>query len=279
LAEHESKMPTRQAAWEKAVCDNAWVVLQPTKLASAGGATLTKQPDGSVLASGKNPHPETYTVTANTTLPRIGAIRLEVLPDPSLPKNGPGRLAGNFVLSQFKVAAAPQTLPAKATDRPLSRAAADFSQESFPVSRALFDSGDSGWAVHPQYGKRHVAVFELKEPIIDAKGSTLTLSLIQKFYGKDLTLGKFRLSVATANPPVPPEGLPDQIAAIVHLPQERRTAAQKTELANYFRSRDTELARLQRELADHPLPRDPRLIGAQDLAWALINSPAFLFNH
>ena len=58
-----------------------------------------------------------------------------------------------------------------------------------------------------------------------------------------------------------------------------RTPEQQATLVNHVRSLDQELARLQRAVAEYPAPPSPRVLGAQDLTWALLNSPAFLFNH
>ena len=69
-----------------------WTVLQPDVMTSAAGATLTRLPDDSVLAGGLNPSRSTrYTVEAMTGLSGITGLRLEALPDPSLPHRGPGR--------------------------------------------------------------------------------------------------------------------------------------------------------------------------------------------
>ena len=71
---------------------------------SVSGATLRKLPDGSVLAGGENPSPDTYTIAAQTELSGITGFRLEVLPDPSLPGGGPGRAVnGNFALNELHV--------------------------------------------------------------------------------------------------------------------------------------------------------------------------------
>ena len=48
-------------------------------------------------------------------------------------------------------------------------------------------------------------------------------------------------------------------------------------VAVLFIAQDAEYQRLQREIPIPP-PTDPRAVGAQDLTWALINTPAFLFN-
>ena len=66
-------------------------------------------PDHSVLASGPAPAEEAYTVAAALPGARITALRLEALPDPSLPQGGPGRdYYGNFALTGLDGHALPQ---------------------------------------------------------------------------------------------------------------------------------------------------------------------------
>lgn len=82
-----------------------WIVLDPDSFVSANGATLSKLGDFSLLASGSSPSTDIYTVTATTFLTGITGIRLEVLEDPSLPFNGPGRQPenGNICLSEIEL--------------------------------------------------------------------------------------------------------------------------------------------------------------------------------
>jgi hypothetical protein len=75
---------------------------------SVGGNTLTRQPDGSLLASGRNPPTDSYVITAKTSFERITGIRIEALPDLSLPRNGPGRAVnGDFALCELRVTCSP----------------------------------------------------------------------------------------------------------------------------------------------------------------------------
>src|SRR5262249_12858942 len=89
--------------------DEGWSVLTPAQVRSDQGTALTVQPDGSVLASGPSPANDAYTVVAHTALAGITAVRLEVLPDPSLPHGGSGRAPedGTFVLSALRLWAPP----------------------------------------------------------------------------------------------------------------------------------------------------------------------------
>jgi hypothetical protein len=101
----------------------------------------------------------------------------------------------------------------------------------------------------------------------------------QQFPGKEHAIGKFRLSVTTSPVPFKLEGPPEPIAKILNIEPPKRTPEQQTELTKYFRSLDPQLANLAKIVADHPKPADKRLVGVQDLAWALVNLPEFLFNH
>jgi hypothetical protein len=280
LAAHQKAVDARQAKWEAEMkATTVWTPLEIVTAKSAGGAKLTKQADGSVLASGKNPSPESYTVTAKTNLTGITAIRLEVLPHPSLKSQGPGRANnGNFVLNEFQLSAAPTTSGAKAQPVALHNAQADFSQESWPVAAAIDGNPDTGWAIAPQFGQPHSAYFELKTPLSNPAGPLFTLTMVQRFPGKEHNIGRFRLFVTNSPVPLRLAGPPEPIFRLLKLDPAKRTPQQQAELTNYHRALDAEWVRLTQAAAEPP-PADKRQPGAQDLLWALINSKAFQFNH
>src|SRR5262249_36306092 len=226
----------------------------------------------------------------------------EVLADNSLPNRGPGRADdGNFVLNDFKVYAAKKEaaetkeavekkqslweylLSAKKqpAGKPLGlvRPQATSSQGGFPIRTAMDNNPDSGWAIAPQMGRDQSALFEIKGKTGFEGGTTLTFTLLQRFNSKQHNIGRFRLSVTTQKGPLSLQAPPPQIAKILFIPGETRTDQEKKAVADFYRGIDQELARLQRAVAEHVVPPTARALGAQDLAWALINNPAFLFNH
>ncbi len=256
----KQRLPAQQAAWEKTAAGRTavWQTLAPGEARSAGGATLTVQKDGSVLAAGKNPAEDTYTLVLTTTAPGVTAIRLEVLADPSLPANGPGRVKhGNFVLSEISLQAGPADGASQPSAVALRNATADYSQgegkNGWPVAAAIDGKPETGWAIAPQFGKDHVAVFETAKPIAFEGGARLVLTLDQR-HGTQHTIGRFRVSVTTHEPPIPAGGLPDAVAQALAAPAEQRTPAQRAALANYYRSIDPELKKLNAAVAAEKPP-------------------------
>ncbi|MDD4890961.1 MAG: hypothetical protein PHU85_13655 [Phycisphaerae bacterium] len=193
----------------KQAAKTIWTPLEISKAVSTGGATLTTQKDDSILAGGKNPSNDVYTVTATTKLTGITAIQLEVLCDPSLPETGPGRaINGNFALLKCRVAAAPLGEKTDPTPVPLQNPKADFSQESYggwPIAAAIDENPETGWSIDPEEGTRHVAIFETAKPVGFDNGTAFIFSLEQG--DREHNIGRFRLSVTAAKPPIPlPEG-------------------------------------------------------------------------
>jgi hypothetical protein len=237
------------ADWEKkqgAVAE--WRVLNPVSVRAAGGTTLTKQPDGIVKAGGTIPVRETYTITAKTELKGITGFRLEALPDPAFKSQGPGTAQnGNFVLTEFKVAAAVASQPARPVA--LQRASADFSQTQFPIGAAIDDNNETGWGILPQVGKAHTAIFTAAVPVSGDDGVTLTFTLDHQSTYPKHNIGKLRLSVTASPDPTAGQGLPANVVAVLAVPPARRTAQQKNELAAYYRNIDPALKPLRDELA------------------------------
>jgi hypothetical protein len=324
LKSYEATLPEKITEWAAKNRTNVdWVRLNPKSFSAMKGAvTLKKLDDLSLLASGKAAR-GAYTVTASTDLRGITALRLEVLPDASLPKGGPGRAPGdgNFVLSQIELKVASKADPTKERSIKFASAISDFSQASYPIQNAADanPTSEKGWAVSPNFDMPHWAVFELAEPIDIPEGAVLTVTLTQLFQQGQFQIGRFRLSVAATKKPIG-LGIADDLLTIADTPAKEQDEKQKAAIVKYYRTTDKDLQKREADLAaaKMPLPLDPRLVelramvaeakkpvptdpklvqlrrdvetsskqltnprltGAQDIAWALINSPAFLFNH
>jgi hypothetical protein len=124
-----------------------------------------------------------------------------------------------------------------------------------------------------------VAIFQLTEPL--SMGATDQLIVTLRFAHGDGThsLGRFRISTTSDTNPLRLPSEPEEIESILFVPPETRTAEQSARLFAFFRDRDPKWQELNdRATLTRSQAERERLTGVQDLAWALINSPAFLFN-
>jgi hypothetical protein len=180
------------------------------------------------------------------------------------------------------------------------------------------DDPSNGWAVSPATGATHWATFETSQPVGTAGGTLLTFKLHHHF-GNEWALGRFRLSATRGPQPVGLGLPEEFRAVLAVAPEVRTEAQRNVLLSYFrvmdegLRAKygalvaskapppvDPKLQELrsQIEYVQRPVQPDPalvalrrdlemsvqqaaarRLTAAQDIAWALINSPAFLFNH
>ena len=181
------------------------------------------------------------------------------------------------------------------------------------------DSGNNGWAISPKGGESHLAVFEFAETLKFAEAGTLKIRMVQNYNGNQYSIGRFRWSGSSAEKPLnlgAPTAVV-QIASTEEsqwTDEQRKQlldyfrandADWKSKIDALAEARkplpeDSKVTELNQALAkaEAPLPEDPnlrdlkramglsskqiensRLTAAQDLAWALINNPGFLFNY
>ena len=253
------QLPAKFDAWEQTRRTNPstalpqWILAEPTKLTSAGGATFAKQPDGSYLVGGNKANNDTYTFVVETNLKGITAIRLEALSDPSLVKGGPGRADnGNFALSELTVAVAPKSDRAAEKPIKLKNARATFEQKGLPVAAVIDDNPTSAWAVDPEFGKNHAAAFDTSEPVGTDGGSVLTFTLRFNNNVKH-AIGRPRLSLTTASVPLELQGssIPQAIQLALNSPIDKRSADQTAALLKWFAPLDAGWKKLNDEAQAH----------------------------
>jgi len=245
LAEWEAAAQKRLAAQENPARLHP---LEIVSVESSAGAEFRRLEDGSILTDGDAYDQDVYTITARTNLAGLTALRLDVLSHQELPSNGPGCTPhGNFVLNEFRVEKATNDQFAAATPVSLKAATADFSQSGWPVAAAIDNKPETGWAISPQMGKDHYAVFECASPLGDGNETVwLRITLTQQ-YGSQHTIGRFRLQARTGVESK--DSIPADVQQILAVPADQRTEKQKSALLDFALTSDADSRKLQAELA------------------------------
>jgi len=264
LRQRRPDWESRLARWEEEVSRNQpdWVVLG-VENAGDNSQRYIPQKDGSLLAQGYAPTKFTAEFRVATPLKGITAFRLELLNDPNLPCNGPGRsFKGTCALSEFSVEAAPANDAGKKTQIKFSSATADVNppetplEPNFydkstnkrmtgPVSMAIDGNANTAWGIDTGPGRRNQerkAVFVCASPVGSEDGTILSFRLQQNHGGwnsddhMNNNLGRFRLSATTSPGPVVADPLPKRVRDILAVPRAERTTAQVGAVLSYWRT-------------------------------------------
>lgn len=247
--------------------DKTWELVNPLSFSATSGSQFFVEDDLAVFVKGPNDQEDTYTIVTETSLSEITAIRLEVLADERLAAKGPGLAGnGNFVLSSLRVYVEPVS---DNDDRNMGQrirlktARADFSQGGRQVTSVIGDDPADGWAIYPDVGVDHYAVFELREkinPVGDSEPVRITIQMDHQTH-KDHNIGKFRLSFTTHKHPVPDGLETTAFSDLLSSDINTRRGEDVIRLVKYFDYRETELDKLIDAVKMHQesFPRSPKI--------------------
>ena len=255
----------RMARWEDSVKTNqpVWTVIRPViEEITTGGERYLPQPDGSFLAQGYAIGKSAPHFWLTNEMQNITAFRLELLTDPNLPANGPGRsLKGICALTEFTVdmsrpdstnktrvmfnsatadyAMAGSGLTPEHCDKAMSNRVAG------PITFANDDNEDTAWGIDAGPGRRnadHNAVFNCATNAGLAGGTVWDIRLVQRHGGpvndahQNYNLGRFRLSVTTNIGLVVADTVPRRVRDILAVPREKRSPQQIASVFSYWRT-------------------------------------------
>jgi len=236
LAAALPEIDAAQSQWENSVDPREyWTIANPAKLVSRNGATMQRLGDGSILVGGPSPETDVQEVTIATDLTGVSGLRLEALPDPTLPHGGPGRSedTGNFVLTSLEAEAISRADPKQTRKIKFSFADATYSQQGFSVAAAISGNPTNGWAVDHAPDKHDIsATFTFAQPVGFESGTELHLRFhYESKTNKRHTMGHFRLALTSG--PV----LTRSVAAALAVAPQKRTGEQKKQIAEFYRMR------------------------------------------
>ncbi|HUS36621.1 MAG TPA: DUF1549 and DUF1553 domain-containing protein [Verrucomicrobiae bacterium] len=217
------------AAWEKSRGPEAtWDDVTVEVFSTASAATLKRLSNGVFIAEGPRPETDIFTITMPAR--ETTALRLEVLPDTALPKNGPGRTDnGNLHLSEVDVQLFERG-GEKGRKIPIRRATSDFNQDGWTISHAIDGNERTAWGIYPRVGEPHVAVFEFEK--FHLTNEARLVIQLKQLHGGGHLIGKFRLATTTDDPSHA-RIMPGEVSDALKLAPESRNQTNRLAIAAF----------------------------------------------
>ena len=259
--------PSRNVSRSDTATGGEWHILQ---LENAGdnGQRYIDLGDGSILAQGYAPTKYSTSLRGETDVQTITGFRLELLNDPNLPCNGPGRsFLGTCALTEFTVEIEPvkevegQPKPGMREKLKFVKVTADYSNPERDLEPNFYDKTDkkrvtgaidfaidgkdeTAWGIDQGPGRRNQprhAVFVPEKSFGYEGGTVLHLSLKQMHGGwnsddnMNNNLGRFRLSVTTVSNPEADQ-VPKHVREVLSIPPEKRSSEQVAAVFTHWRT-------------------------------------------
>ena len=265
-----------------------WVDQELTMLGDSG-QKYQNLPDGSLINMGYAATKSVVPFSQKTALKEIQGIRVDLLPHPYLPFNGPGRSPkGTAALTEFKFRHAKKLVGLTNARASINPPESTLDQKVYPFSAkgekddprrigpaafALDGDQKTAWSTEshwPLVHQPHTIVFDLKAPLVGAKAADLQTELIMKHGGytsddnQTFNLGRFRLQHA-ATLPTAFDVLPSHLRQALETKPAARTSEQSQQLFDHWLAQSSYQKvqdRIEKIQARYPRPT-PALIARQ----------------
>lgn len=245
-------LENRFSAWlaEQRAAAVDWKVLQPVS-AKADLSRFEILSDGSLLASGDQTKRDEYDLVLRGDLRGVTGLRLEALPDPSLPKGGPGRTyyegpEGDFFLSEWTVDVDGQPLKFASATETYGKLGIGGGQAA--ASLTYDGEFQTGWSTSGREGEPHAAFYTLAAPLQTASdASEVHIRMVfERHYSADL--GRFRISATRDPRPLTARETPAEIESLLVQPPRQLMPSDIDRLQQYFLQTAPELTTTRAEI-------------------------------
>ena len=278
IRKSSSEVEEKYQAWQRemlALPRTEWEALELYQLGDSG-QKFWPLADKSVINMGYANTRSDESFTSSSDLTVIRSARLEVMNDPYLPMNGPGRSTrGTGALTEFNLKGGkeatrteklkfknpvasvnPPVVPLDPKRFPNNAEAKPYDKRTGPVAFALDDDNKTAWTHERDPARNNdpaVLTFELEQPL-EGEGKTYfnyTLSLNHGGYISDdnmtYNLGRVRLSVSSSLPNALDQ-LPPLVFEALEAPAKDRTEQQEARLFAHWRENQTEFSEQTKEI-------------------------------